>query len=83
MNRDNEVMRQDTSKSTIYSVYLTVLDFNDGRVYQYRIPGVTADDSELTENFINLEGHKASECKWMTHGPTHICGPHLMKEYSS
>ena len=83
MKNNQEELRNNENKSSIYSVYLTVLDFNDGKVYQYRIKGVTADDHELTENFMMLEGHKVSDCQWMTHGPTHVCGPHLIKEYNS
>jgi len=81
--KDREELRENVNKSTIYSKYLTVLDFGSGHVFQYRIKGVTADDSELTENYIELQGHKVSDCQWMTHGPTHVSGPHLMKEYNS
>ena len=82
MKDNQEELRNNENKSTIYSIYLTVLDFNDARVYQYRIKGVTADDHELVENFMNLQGHKVSDCQWMTHEPTHVCGPHLIKEYN-
>jgi len=81
--KDREELRENVNKSTIYSKYLTVLDFGSGHVFQYRIKGVTADDSDLTENFMALEGHKVSDCQWMVHGPTHVSGPHLMKEYNN
>jgi len=83
MKKNQEELRNNENKSSIYSTYLTVLDFNDDRVYQYRIKGVTADDSDLTENFMALEGHDINGCQWMTHGPTHVSGPHLIKEYNS
>ena len=82
MKYNKEELRENENKSSIYSVYLTVLDFQDGRVYQYRIKGVTADDSDLTENFMALEGHRVKDCQWMVHGPTHVSGPHLIKEYN-
>ena len=83
MKYNKEELRDNENKSSIYSVYLTVLDYQDNRVYQYRIKGVTADDHKLTENFMALQGHSTSECQWMTHGPTHVSGPHLIKEYNS
>ena len=79
---NKEVLRNNENKSSIYSLYLTVLDFTEGKVYQYRIKGVTADDSDLCEHFMRLQGHKVSDCHWMVHKPTHVCGPHLIKEYS-
>jgi len=81
--KNREELRNNENKSSIFSKYLTVLDFGSGHVFQYRIKGVTADDSELTENFMELNGHKVSDCHYMTHGPTHVSGPHLIKEYNS
>ena len=46
---------------------LTILDFEDGLVYQYIIDT----DKELqTEDFENImieEGHKIEDCEWMSH----------------
>jgi len=83
MKYNKEELRDNENKSSIYSVYLTVLDYQDNRVYQYRIKGMTADHFKLVENFMALQGHSTSECQWMTHGPTHVSGPHLIKEYNS
>ena len=83
MKDNKEELRNNENKSSIYSMYLTVLDLQDGRVYQYRIKGLTADDHELTENFMKLEGHVVKDCHYMVHGPTHVSGPHLIKEYNN
>ena len=78
--QNREELRENENKSSIYSRYLTVLDYEDNRVYQYRIKGVTADDYKLTQNFMALQGHSI-ESYCMVHGPTHVSGPHLIKEY--
>tara|TARA_R100000664_G_C2683638_1_gene90580 strand:+ start:260 stop:445 length:186 start_codon:yes stop_codon:yes gene_type:complete len=46
---------------------LTVLDFEDGRVYQYDI---TTDKELQVEDFEKIiidQGHKLDDCEWMTH----------------
>ena len=52
-------------------MYITVLDFTEGRVFQY---DVTVDagwldntDSEAIENFLIGEGHRMNDCEWMSH----------------
>ncbi len=52
-------------------MYITVLDFTEGRVFQY---DVTADagwldgpDSEAIEDFLIGEGHRMNDCEWMSH----------------
>jgi len=51
---------------------LTVLDFNDGLVYQYIIDT----DKELqTEDFEKImydQGHKVNNCEWMSHSDGRI-----------
>ena len=46
---------------------LTVLDFNDGKVWQYDI----STDKELqVEDFEQImleQGHKLNDCEWMSH----------------
>jgi len=59
--------------------YITVLDFEAGRVFQY---GISADqidnvcdehfkdwnpDYESCEEFITNKGHNLSNCEWMVH----------------
>ena len=52
--------------------YITVLDFEDGKVYQYEISawGNSNDwnpDSESIEDFLNSVGHNVNNCEWMVH----------------
>ena len=51
---------------------LTVLDFEDGLVYQYIIDT----DKELqTEDFEDImydQGHKVNNCQWMSHSDGRI-----------
>ena len=51
---------------------ITVLDFETGRVYQYRISawGNSNDwnpDYESIEDFLNSVGHNVNNCEWMVH----------------
>ena len=57
--------------------YITVLDFETGRVYQYRISawGNSNDwnpDSESIEDFLESVGHNVNNCEWMVHGDSEI-----------
>ena len=51
--------------------YITVLDFEDGKVYQYEISawgnGDWNPDSESIEEFLSSAGHNLSNCEWMCH----------------
>ena len=54
--------------------YITVLDFETGRVYQYKTMGEgTLDvkgwnpDFESIEDFLNSVGHNVNNCEWMVH----------------
>ena len=42
--------------------YITVLDFEDGNVYQYEI-----EDEHDAESLIDQKGHKITNCEWMVH----------------
>ena len=46
---------------------LTVLDFEDGRVYQYDIETDKELDVEDFESIICDQGHRLDDCEWMTH----------------
>ena len=48
-------------------IILTVLDFNDGRVYQYDITTYKKVDTDDFEDLIVEQGHKLDDCEWMTH----------------
>ena len=45
--------------------YLTVLDFTEGRVFQYEVK--TLEQHEDYELFIDYHGHNLSNCEWMVH----------------
>jgi len=52
--------------------YITVLDFEVGRVFQYefgnvKIHGTKKDISEYYEEYITEKGHKLSNIEWMVH----------------
>ena len=53
-------------------IVLTVLDFEDGLVYQYIIDT----DKELqTEDFEKImldQGHRLDDCEWMSHADSRI-----------
>ena len=48
-------------------IILTVLDFEDGRVYQYEIDTDKDLQAEDFENIICDQGHNLSDCEWMSH----------------
>ncbi len=48
--------------------YLTVLDFETGKVIQYKISGQGWNpDHESCEDFLINNGHNLSNIEWMTH----------------
>ena len=54
--------------------YITVLDFETGRVHQYKTIGETTldvkgwnPDFEDIEEFLNSVGHNVNNCEWMVH----------------
>ena len=64
--------------------YITVLDFEVGRVFQYKISADQIDnvcdehfkewnpDSESCEEFITNKGHRLNNCEWMVHDSNEI-----------
>ena len=57
--------------------YITVLNFETGRVYQYKISawGNSNDwnpDSESIEEYLTSKGHNINNCEWMTHESSKI-----------
>ena len=49
-------------------VVLTVLDFEDGRVYQYDIEtDKEMMESEDFEKIMLDQGHRLKDCEWMSH----------------
>ena len=58
--------------------YITVLDFEDGRVYQYEWPGITdkhQDAGERCEEYLSGLGHNLSNCEWMLHKNPEVITP--------
>ncbi len=47
------------------SKYITVLDFEAERVFQYEVP--TFNDHNKYEEYLTNKGHNLSNCEWMTH----------------
>ena len=54
-----------------YIKYLTVLDFEVGRVFQYKISDqrLTAwnPEEESCEEYLTNKGHNLGNCEWMVH----------------
>jgi len=48
-------------------IILTVLDFEDGRVYQYEIDTDKNLQAEDFEKIMIDQGHKIEDCEWMSH----------------
>ena len=51
--------------------YITILDFVDGRVYQYKIKEWDI-DNESCEEFITNKGHSLNNCEWMVHSDPQV-----------
>ena len=49
---------------------LTVLDFEDGRVYQYQ--NLTDHEVNNVTHFMKDYGHNKTNCEWMTHADPDI-----------
>tara|TARA_R100000700_G_C3069679_1_gene80491 strand:+ start:382 stop:552 length:171 start_codon:yes stop_codon:yes gene_type:complete len=43
--------------------YLTILDFEEGKVFQYKV----SDKKSLYEEFATKIGHNLTNCQWMVH----------------
>jgi hypothetical protein len=48
-------------------IILTVLDFEDGLVYQYDITTYKEVNEDDFEDLMIDQGHKLDNCEWMTH----------------
>ena len=67
-------MNKERQKELIEKMkYITVLDFETGRVWQYDIHGIVDENeqeitqSEQMEDYIIDAGHNLSNCEWMVH----------------
>ena len=54
-------------------IVLTVLDFEDGRVYQYELENANENmQAEDFEIIIADQGHKLDDCEWMSHSDAKV-----------
>ena len=54
-------------------IILTVLDFEDGRVYQYEIDTDNENlEAEDFEKIILDQGHRLDDCEWMSHSDAKV-----------
>ena len=58
--------------TTIKYKYITVLDFEVGRVFQYKIEVSREFDGEFCELYVINKGHNLSNCEWMVHDSNEI-----------
>ena len=54
--------------------YITVLDFEIGRVFQYKIKDWDI-ENESCEDFITRKGHRLNNCEWMVHEDNEVVTP--------
>jgi hypothetical protein len=54
------------------SKYITVLDFEVGKVFQYKIEVTREFDGEFCEIYVINKGHNLSNCEWMIHDSNEI-----------
>ena len=53
--------------------YITVLDFETGRVYQYNISKYGWNpDNESCEEYLTRKTHRLKDCEWMVHENSRI-----------
>ena len=57
-------------------MYITVLDFEEGRVFQYDVTTndnrIDWPDAEAIEDFLIREGHRLGNLEWMSHADGEI-----------
>jgi hypothetical protein len=47
--------------------YITVLDFESGRVFQYDLKNSDYEENKNMEEFLTNKGHNSNNCEWMQH----------------
>jgi len=72
------IEKKNTKKTKIkIAKYITVLDFEVGKVFQYDI-GVKKNwnpDYESCEEFLSSVGHNLKNCEWMVHEDNEVITP--------
>ena len=51
--------------------YITVLDFEAERVFQYKIEDKFIDNGDY-EEYLTNKGHNLQNCEWMVHGDRRV-----------
>ena len=52
--------------------YITILDFEVGKVFQYEVGKDWNPDFESIEDFISSVGHRLKDCEWVVHSDPEI-----------
>ena len=61
--------------------YLTVLDSEVSRVFQYELWHVPSDaDDNTYERFLSDNGHNLANCQWMVHDQPHVWARHNVEQ---
>ena len=55
--------------------YITVLDFEDGKVYQYELPKRQPFEDIGYEEYLTGLGHNLTNCEWMVHNSPEVITP--------
>ena len=76
MNRKNEEARMILPKGW---KYITVLDFEVSRVFQYKLEVLDNADDNTYERFITNKGHRLNNCEWMVHDIKEIVDPTIQR----
>ena len=57
--------------------YITVLDLEVSRVFQYKVKDRFINNGDY-EEFISNKGHRLNNCEWMAHKIAEILGPTIV-----
>ena len=53
--------------------YITVLDFELGKVFQYKVSKMPVETANQDyEDYITSKGHRLNNCEWMVHDDNEI-----------
>ena len=59
--------------------YITVLDSEVSRVFQYKIEEIDETACDY-ERFLNDSGHNLANCQWMVHDQPHVWARHNVEQ---
>tara|TARA_Y100000034_G_C6558427_1_gene241561 strand:- start:276 stop:464 length:189 start_codon:yes stop_codon:yes gene_type:complete len=58
------------------SKYITVLDFELGKVFQYKVNKMPVETANQDyEDYITSKGHRLNNCEWMVHENAEVITP--------